>query len=82
MLTYDLSRRGKAPLYDYLYQCIREDIITGAIRSGERLPSKRTLARHLNIGVITVTNPYAQLLTEGYITSVEKKGYFAADVSS
>ncbi|MBE6097286.1 MAG: PLP-dependent aminotransferase family protein [Schwartzia succinivorans] len=82
MLTYDLSKRGKAPLYDYLYQCIREDIITGAIRSGERLPSKRTLARHLNIGVITVTNAYAQLLTEGYITSVEKKGYFAADVSS
>ena len=82
MLTYDLSQRGNTPLYDYLYQCIREDIIAGRLAPGERLPSKRTLAQHLSIGVITVTNAYAQLLTEGYIRSVEKKGYFIADVSS
>lgn len=43
MLTYDLERRGKLARYDYLYRCIREDILEGKLRAGERLPSKRTL---------------------------------------
>ncbi len=80
MLTYDISARGKTPLYDYIYQCIRRDIIEGKLSSGERLPSKRQLAEHLHVGVITVTNAYAQLVTEGYVTSEEKRGYFVADV--
>lgn len=82
MLTYDLSKRGNMPLYDYLYQCIRQDIITGALRAGERLPSKRTLAQHLSVGIITIANAYAQLAVEGYITSKEKQGYFVENVSN
>ncbi|MFR6370905.1 GntR family transcriptional regulator [Phascolarctobacterium succinatutens] len=74
MLTYDLDKRGSTPLYDYLYQCIRQDIISGRLQAGERLPSKRTLAQHLSVGIITVANAYAQLAVEGYITSREKKG--------
>lgn len=73
MLTYDLQKRGTLPLYDYLYQCIRQDIIDGKLTSGEKLPSKRSLAQHLNVGLITVANAYAQLAVEGYITSIEKK---------
>lgn len=82
MLTYDLNKRGETPLYDYLYQCIREDIIEGRLEAGEKLPSKRSLARHLNLGVITVTNAYEQLMTEGYIYSIEKKGYYVENVSN
>ena len=82
MLTYDLDKRGSTPLYEYLYQCIRQDIITGQLHAGERLPSKRTLAQHLSIGLITVANAYAQLAVEGYITSKEKQGYFVEDVSN
>lgn len=67
MLTYDLQKRGKVSLYEYLYQCIRQDIINGNLKKDERLPSKRSLAQHLNIGVITVANAYEQLALEGYI---------------
>ena len=80
MLTYDLNKRGNTPLYDYLYQCIKQDIIQGELKPGERLPSKRTLARHLSVGVITVANAYAQLLTEGYVESQEKRGYFVRSI--
>ena len=31
MLTYDLDRRGKLARYDYLYRCIREDILAGRL---------------------------------------------------
>lgn len=82
MLTYDLQQRGSTPLYDYLYQCIRQDIIDGKLQAGERLPSKRTLAQHLSVGTITVANAYAQLAVEGYIVSREKLGYFVEDISS
>ena len=68
MLTYDLDRRGKLARYDYLYRCIREDILAGRLTAGEKLPSKRSLASHLQTAVITVQNAYAQLEAEGYLT--------------
>lgn len=80
MLTYDLNKSGKLPKYDYLYQCIRDDIISGKIKSNEQLPSKRTLANHLSIGLITVANAYEQLLTEGYIVAKERVGYFVQEL--
>lgn len=82
MLTYDLHRRGKTPIYIYLYQCIRRDIVEGKLRPGDKLPSKRALARHLSVGVVTVAGAYDQLVTEGYILSVEKKGYFVQNLSN
>jgi len=76
MLTYDLAKRGKRTLYEFLYESMKEDILRGRIAGGEKLPSKRALAEHLQISIKTVENAYAQLQLEGYITSEEKKGYF------
>lgn len=80
MRTYDFSKRGKLTLYEYLYECIKKDILAGKIVTGEKLPSKRELAGAHGISVKTVENAYAQLLTEGYLESEEKRGYFAARV--
>ena len=81
MLTYDFEKRGKMSLYEYLYNCIKNDILSGKIKAGEKLPSKRTMAKNHSISVITVENAYAQLLVEGYIFSKEKRGYFASEIS-
>lgn len=80
MLTYDMEQRGELARYDYLYRCIKQDILTGRVEAGEKLPSKRALARHLEVAVVTVENAYAQLAAEGYLTAVEKRGYFVNDV--
>lgn len=80
MLTYSLEARGGLPLYEYLYQCIRRDILDGTLAAGERLPSKRALAEHLQISVITVENAYQQLEAEGFLYSRPRKGFFAAPV--
>ncbi len=80
MLTYSFSQKGSLPMYDYLYRCIKNDILSNNLKSNEKLPSKRTLAKNLNISVITVENAYAQLLVEGYIYSIEKKGYYVSDI--
>ena len=76
MLTYNLEK----PLYESLYRHIRGDILSGILRPGDKLPSKRALAAHLEISKITVEAAYAQLLSEGFITAREKVGYFVEDV--
>lgn len=77
MLTYDLEKRNGKPLYEYLYECMKEDIVKGRISPDDKLPSKRTLARNLQVSIKTVENAYEQLVVEGYIRSEEKSGYFA-----
>lgn len=79
MLTYDLTSQN-LPLYEALYRSIREDILSGHLPSGEKLPSKRALADHLRISKVTVETAYAQLTAEGYLRSVEKVGYFVEAV--
>ena len=80
MLTYAMEDRGGLPLYEYLYRCIRRDILSGALAAGERLPSKRALAEHLRLSVITVEGAYSQLEAEGYVYTRPKQGFFVCPV--
>ena len=80
MLTYELKKTPGVPLYEALYRCIREDILSGKLVPGEKLPSKRALAAHLEVSKVTVEGAYAQLLAEGYLRSEEKVGYFVEAV--
>ena len=79
MLTYQLKKGPGMPLYESLYRLIREDIRTGRLSPGEKIPSKRALAEHLEVSVITVEAAYEELLSEGYIRSKEKVGYFVEE---
>ena len=76
MLTYELKKSPGVPLYEALYRCIREDILSGKLAAGEKLPSKRALAAHLEVSKVTVEGAYSQLLAEGYLRSEEKVGFF------
>ena len=72
MLTYDMDQRGEESLYAYLYDCMRADIENGSIAAGEKLPSKRKLADHLGVSIVTVEGAYRQLIAEGYVESYFK----------
>ena len=76
MLTYELKKAPGVPLYEALYRCIRADILSGKLSAGEKLPSKRALAAHLEVSKVTVEGAYSQLLAEGYLRAEEKVGYF------
>ncbi|WP_423803607.1 GntR family transcriptional regulator [Parvibacter caecicola] len=76
MLTYQLDRQAGDPLYAQLYRGVRNDIESGALLAGQRLPSKRSLANHLGLSVITVEGAYAQLVAEGYIEARPRCGFF------
>lgn len=80
MLTYDMSLRGDEPLYEFLYESIAADIRAGNLPASKKLPSKRALAKHLGVSLITVESAFSQLIAEGYIRSVERKGYYVCDL--
>ena len=79
MLTY-VFEHNDVPLYEQVYQCMKHDIITGVLQPGEKLPSKRTFATHNGISTITIQNAYDQLISEGYIYTIPKKGYYVSDI--
>jgi len=80
MLTYTFEQRNNKPYYQYLYECIKEDIEKGNLTEGAKLPSKRAFAKQLGLSVMTIASAYEQLLVEGYIVAEEKKGYYVAAV--
>lgn len=68
-------KNGKT-LYEQLYEYIREEIRTGNLLPGERLPSARFLSDSLQVSRTTVDMAYGQLVAEGYLTAKPKSGYF------
>ena len=76
MITPLLNSQDKKPLYEQLYEYIKEEIRSGRLAAGERLPSKRTLAAHLKVSRSTVEMAYDQLVSEGYIRARERSGYY------
>lgn len=80
MLTYSLEDRGGLTLYEYLYRRIRDDILSGTLAVGEKLPSKRALSEHLGVSVITVEGAYQQLEAEGYVHTRPRSGFFVSRV--
>lgn len=80
MLTYSFADLNGESMYTHLYKCIKKDILARTLHAGEKLPSKRTLAKNLGVSLITVENAYAQLQVEGYIYSLPKRGYYVEKV--
>lgn len=75
-----LDQNSRDPLYVQIYDSVRRDITENALKPGEKLMPIRKLAESLDVSRNTVENAYAQLLTEGYVTSRSGSGYVVCDV--
>lgn len=80
MLTYSFEDIDSESMYEHLYRCIKQDILQKKLRAGEKLPSKRTFAKNLGVSTITVESAYAQLVAEGYLYTLPKRGYYVCDL--
>ena len=79
-LTMKLKTGSRTPLYEQIYDFIKKDIQSGRIACGEKLPSTRALAKHLEVSRSTAALAYEQLLSEGFIESEPCRGFFAAQI--
>ncbi len=81
MLSIILSKTSEEPIYEQIKKQIKSQIINGKLTKGTLLPSIRTLAKELNISVITVKKAYEDLEKEGFILTVPARGTFVAEIN-
>jgi GntR family transcriptional regulator len=73
-----IDNKSGAPIYDQIYSQIKSQIISGALREDEMLPSIRGLAKDLRISFITTKRAYEELEKDGFIYTLPGKGCYVA----
>ena len=77
-MKYRIDPDAPESAYLQLYRQLRQDLVSGELPFGTRLPSKRLLAGELGVSLVTVEHAYALLCDEGYVEARERSGYFAS----
>ena len=77
-----ISNSCGRPIYQQIYDQVKNAILSGELREGEMLPSIRALAKDLRISVITTKRAYEELEQGGYIYTAAGKGCFVSQKSS
>ncbi|MCD7957557.1 MAG: PLP-dependent aminotransferase family protein [Lachnospiraceae bacterium] len=80
-LAVSLDVHSATPLYEQIYNYIKNEIQNGGLPFKERLPSSRKLSDYLQVSRTTVNMAYEQLVAEGYLEAVPHRGYFVCDLS-
>ena len=75
-----VDRNSKEPIYQQIYEAIKEDILSGTLRAGTLLPATRKLALELAVSRNTVETAYQQLLMEGYLSVRVGAGHMVNDL--
>ena len=73
-----INNTSGVPIYEQIYAQLKNEIISGALKENEPLPSIRGLAKGLRISVITTKRAYEELERSGYIYTLAGKGSFVA----
>ena len=75
-----LDYRDARPIYTQICDGIREQIRSGILQTGDKLPSVRELATQLTINPNTIQRSYRELEVQGWVVSVPGKGSFVSGV--
>lgn len=77
-----ISNSANEPIYLQIINQIKSQILTGDLKEGQPLPSIRSLAKELEISVITTKRAYDELEKDGFIVTVAGKGSYVAPVNA
>lgn len=75
-----ISNLSSVPIYQQVATQIKSNILNGNLKNNDQLPSIRSLAKELEVGIITVKKSYEVLLQEELIYSKGAVGYFVNDI--
>ncbi len=78
--SIEIDRTGKRAIGVQLYMVLREIILSGGLRAGERIPASRTLAREVGVSRTTVIDAVDKLVAEGMLVSRVGAGTFVSDI--
>jgi GntR family transcriptional regulator/MocR family aminotransferase len=77
-----IDNTSAIPLYFQIYEQIKEQIISGQLVEGSKLPSTRSLSIDLKVSRNTVESAYQQLCSEGYVESKASSGFVVLKLDS
>ena len=80
MVEIKISNMSSVPIYQQVATQIKSNILNGSLKYNDQLPSIRSLAKELEVGIITVKKSYEVLLQEELIYSKGAVGYFVNDI--
>ena len=74
--SFQVDQKSGIPIYIQIMDQIKHLIASGALQSGQQLPTIRELAVDLTINLHTVAHAYAELEREGFLTIQRGRGTF------
>ncbi len=77
-MNIQINNSSTDPIYLQIKNQIKAQIISGSLKTGEKLPSIRFMAKELRVSMITVKRAFDELELDGFINSVQGKGNFVA----
>lgn len=80
MMEIKISNMSSVPIYQQVATQIKSNILNGSLKYNDQLPSIRSLAKELEVGIITVKKSYEVLLQEELIYSKGAVGYFVNNI--
>lgn len=73
-----VNNKTSRPLYEQIITQIKAQIMNGELKAGDPLPSIRSLAKSLQISILTVQKAYDLLQTDGFIETTAGKGCYVS----
>ncbi|ETI89784.1 MAG: GntR family transcriptional regulator, partial [Negativicoccus succinicivorans DORA_17_25] len=77
-----IKKQGTLAIYEQIVNQLKNAIVSNELHAGEALPSIRTLAKDLQVSVITTKRAYEELEKEGLIRSVAGKGFYVCEYNT
>ncbi len=77
-MEISVSNKISRPLYEQISTQVKAQIMNGELKAGEALPSIRSLAKSLQISVLTVQKAYDLLQADGFIETTAGKGCYVS----
>ena len=74
----NFNPNSNSPLYEQLYKHIVDEIRNKNLKENEKLPSKKFLSKNIGISTNTVETAYSLLVSEGYIYSKPRSGFYVS----
>ncbi|MBT2290033.1 GntR family transcriptional regulator [Paenibacillus albidus] len=73
-----ISSNTSKPIYEQITSQIKAMIMNGELKTGDPIPSMRSLAKSIHVSVITVQKSYEDLQRDGFIETTVGRGSFVA----
>lgn len=77
MFVVDVMSR--VPVYEQMIKQVEEQVLTGILKEGDKLPSVRSLSVKLSINPNTIQKAYTELYRRQLIITVPGKGSFISE---